>query len=83
MKDRYDALKALALVLRRMDKISEKLGKPDTLLENLQYEWKNLETKYHELMDRLAELPYEGPSQRRIVRVSRRNLPPDAFEKLK
>jgi hypothetical protein len=60
-----------------MDKISEKLGKPDTLLESLQYAWKNLETKYHELMDRLAELPYDGPGQRRIDRVSRRNLPPD------
>jgi len=60
MKDRYNTLKAVALVLRRMDKISEELGKPGTLLESLQYEWKNLETKYQELMDRLADLPYDG-----------------------
>jgi hypothetical protein len=60
MKDRYDTLKAVALVLRRMDKISEELGKPGTLLESLHYEWKNLETKYQELMDRLADLPYDG-----------------------
>jgi hypothetical protein len=60
MKDRYDTLKAVAFVLRRMDKISEELGKPGSLLESLQYEWKNLETKYQELMDRLADLPYDG-----------------------
>ena len=60
MKDRYNTLKAVALVLRRMDIISEELGKPGTLLESLQYEWKNLETKYQELMDRLADLPYDG-----------------------
>jgi hypothetical protein len=81
MKDRYDTLKAVALVLRRMDKISEELGKPGTLLGSLQYEWKNLETKYQELMDRLADLPYDGPGQWRIDRVSRRNLP-NAVEQL-
>src|SRR5439155_27391620 len=57
MKDRYNTLKAVALVLRRMDRISEELGKPGTQLVCLQYEWKNLETKYQELMDRLADLP--------------------------
>jgi hypothetical protein len=77
MKDRYDTLKAVALVLHTMDKISEELGKPGTLLGSLQNEWKNLETKYQELMDRLEDLPYDGPGQRRIDRVSGRNLPPD------
>jgi hypothetical protein len=77
MKDRYNTLKAVALVLRRMDKISEELGKPGTLLESLQYEWKNLETKYQELMDRLADLPYDGPGQRRNDSLSRQNWPAD------
>lgn len=56
MKDRYDALKAIALLLGRMDKIAEEMGKPGTPLESLQYEWTKLETKYQKLMDRLAEL---------------------------
>jgi hypothetical protein len=66
------------------------MGKPGTLLGSLQYEWNKLETKYQKLMDRLAELPYEGmracrdkgPDQQRVGRVSRQNLPlsnsPDA-----
>jgi hypothetical protein len=60
MQDRYDTLKAVALVLRRMDKITEEMGKPGTLLESLQYEWNKLETKYQKLMDRLAEVPFKG-----------------------
>jgi acyl carrier protein phosphodiesterase len=60
MKDRYHTLKAVALVLRRMDKITEEMSKAGPLLGSLQYEWKNLETKYQELMRRLEELPYDG-----------------------
>jgi hypothetical protein len=59
MKDRYDALKAVALILLRMDKITEKMGKPGTPLESLQYEWNKLETKYQKLMARLVELPHK------------------------
>jgi hypothetical protein len=46
MKDRYHTLKAVAVVLRRMDKITEEMSKPGSLLESLQYEWNKLETKY-------------------------------------
>jgi hypothetical protein len=59
MRDRYDALKAVALILLRMDKITEKMGKPGTPLESLQYEWNKLETKYQKLMARLVELPHK------------------------
>jgi hypothetical protein len=85
MKDRYDALKAIALILGRMGKIAEEIGKPGTLLGSLQYEWNKLETKYQKLMDRLAELPHKGkqacrdggPGHQRVTRVSRRNFLPD------
>jgi hypothetical protein len=60
MKDRYDTLKAVAIILRRMDKITEEMGKPGTLHKNLQYEWNKLQTKYQELMGRLEELRYDG-----------------------
>jgi hypothetical protein len=60
MKDRYHTLKAVSLILRRMDKITEEMSKPGSLHESLQYEWNKLETKYQKLMDRLVERPYRG-----------------------
>jgi hypothetical protein len=59
MHDRYDILKAVAIILRRMDKITEEIGRPGTLHKNLQYEWNKLQTKYQELMRRLEELPFD------------------------
>jgi hypothetical protein len=84
MKDRYDALKAIALILGRMDKLAEEMGKPGTSPKSLQYEWNTLQTKYQDLMRRLEELPYDGkkaspgndPGQQQVSRVSRRNLLP-------
>jgi hypothetical protein len=60
MHDRYDILKAVAVILRRMDKITEEMGKPGDLDKNLQFEWNKLQTKYQELIRRLEELPYDG-----------------------
>jgi hypothetical protein len=59
MHDRYDALKAVAIILRGMDKIADEMGKPGTSPKSLQYEWNTLQTKYQELMRRLEELPFD------------------------
>jgi hypothetical protein len=59
MYDRYHILKAVAVILRRMDKITEEMGKPGTLHKSLQFEWNKLQTKYQELMRQLEELPFD------------------------
>jgi len=60
MHDRYHILKAVAIVLRRMDKITEEMDKHGPLHKSLQFEWNKLQAKYQELMRRLEELPHDG-----------------------
>jgi hypothetical protein len=60
MSKRRDFLAAIALILRKMDEITEEMGKPGAQLESLQERWHRLEMQYQALMDRLSEGPCEA-----------------------
>jgi acyl carrier protein phosphodiesterase len=58
--ERRDILSVIALVLCMMDEVLEGMSKPGAQLETLQQRWHRLEIRYQELMERLAQAPYEA-----------------------